>query len=183
VSIEGRYVLPVPGATPLMTDPTPTARPQPDPTASSAAPGPGTGPGRAVGPVPDPIGDVVPGDPPVPITVWHLPRPRPGTLVSVGLARRLIANYTRPGGRVVDLSTGARLDQSGRDPAALVVTGWPAGRATPTEHLAACAAGLDEGGCVAVVLAVTQTPDLLGTLVTAARATGLTYLQHVVVAH
>ena len=103
--------------------------------------------------------------------------------MSVGLARRLIANYTPPGAVVVDLTTSARLGRSGRNPAALIMTGWPAGQVTPPEHLAACAAHLDAGGCLVVVLATTQTPDLLGVLVTAARAAGLTYLQHVVVAH
>jgi hypothetical protein len=105
--------------------------------------------------------------------------------VSVGLARRLIANYTRPGGLVIDLTTGTHPTQTNPEPepAALIITGWPAGPATPTGHLAGCAAALGQGGCVAVVLDTTQTPDLLGTLVTAARAAGLTYLQHIVIAH
>jgi hypothetical protein len=134
-------------------------------------------------PVPGPIGDVVPGDPPVPITVWHIPRPPAGTTVSAPMARRLIGNYTRPGARVIDLTAGGRLTTADGEPAALVITGWPAGPFTATGHLSACALAAQPGGCIAVVITATETPDQLGPLVGAARAAGLTYLQHIVVAH
>jgi hypothetical protein len=133
--------------------------------------------------MPDPVGEVGPGDPPVPITVWHIPRPPTGTPVSAPMARRLIGNYTRPGARVVDLTAGGRLSTADGEPAALVITGWPAGQVTATGHLRACTLALQPGGCLAVVITAADTPDQLGPLVVAARAAGLTYLQHVVVAH
>ena len=132
---------------------------------------------------PDPIGDVVPGDPPVPITVWHLPRPTAGTPVSAAMARRLIGNYTSPGAHVIDLTAGGHLTGADSRPAALVITGWPAGPVSAAGHLNACADALQPGGCLAVVITATDTPDQLGPLVVAARAAGLTYLQHIVVAH
>ncbi len=126
---------------------------------------------------------MVPGDPPVPITVWHIPRPPAGTLVSAALVRRLIVNYTRPGAHVVDLTAGGHLARVDRQPAALVITAWPAGQVTATAHLTGCALALRPGGFVAVVITATDTPDQLGDLVGAARTAGLTYLQHIVVAH
>jgi hypothetical protein len=144
-----------------------------DPTPAGPPPG---------GPLPDPAGDVVPGDPPVPITVWHLPRPRPGQLASVDMLRRLVGNYTRPGGLVVDLTAAATLPPPGH-PVALVITGSPQAPEALTAHLAGCAASLHPGGCVAVVLPSARTPDQLGHVVAAGRAGGLTYLQHIVVAH
>lgn len=132
---------------------------------------------------PDPLGDVVPGDPPVPITVWHLPRPPKGTPVSPAMVRRLVVNYTRPGAAVLDLTANGQLAPTGPRSVGLVIIGWPVGRHTATEHLAACATVLQPGGCLAVVLTTTCTPDHLGPLVAAGRAAGLTYLQHIVVAH
>jgi hypothetical protein len=127
-------------------------------------------------------GDVVPGDPPVPITVWHLPRPPAGMVASGALVRRLVVNYTSPGATVVDLTTMPR--HRFTESVDLIISGWPTTPASsPDQHLADCAAWLTDGGCVAVVLAVTETPDHLGLLVVAARAAGLTYLQHVVAAH
>lgn len=134
-------------------------------------------------PAPDPTGDVVPGDPPVPITVWHIPRPPAGTLASAALVRRLIANYTRPGAHVVDLTGCGQLTGADSQLAALVITAWPAGRVTATAYLTACALALRPGGFVAVVITATDTPDQLGDIVAAARAAGLVYLQHIVVAH
>jgi hypothetical protein len=50
--------------------------------------------------------DLVPGDPPVPITVWRTARTGTdaGRTVPTRLAARLIAAYTRPGEAVVDLT-------------------------------------------------------------------------------
>ena len=45
-------------------------------------------------PAPDAVGDVVPGEPPVPITVWHVPAPHEGDTMSVTLADRLVRNFT-----------------------------------------------------------------------------------------
>jgi hypothetical protein len=136
---------------------------------------------------PDPEGDVVPGNPPVPITVWYLPKPRRGTGVRAGLVRRLVANYTHPGSVVINLIAGHRLGTRNRPPAALIITSWPQTRTgpdnRPDEHIAACVEHLDEGGCLAVVVTNHDIPDALGALVGAARSTGLRYLQHVVVAH
>ncbi|MGA8116022.1 MAG: hypothetical protein WCA46_20375 [Actinocatenispora sp.] len=65
----------------------------------------------------DPVGidpahmDVVPGDPPVPITVWRtatIPADA-GRAISTRLATRLVAAYSRPGQTVVDLTTGHAL--------------------------------------------------------------------------
>lgn len=144
-------------------------------------------------PAPDPEGDVVPGNPPVPISVWHLPRP-PGTpLVSADLTRRLIANYTRPGATVLDLTSSVPAHVPADAKAELVITQWPPPDAAvastddatpdPCGHLAACAARLTVHGCVAVVVADPDIHDLLAVLVTAAHDTGLTYLQHIVVVH
>jgi hypothetical protein len=184
-----QYARPVPGATPDMTDhphrPIPSDRPHGDRDAARrrhrrADPTP-TGPPPG-GPLPDPAGDVVPGDPPVPITVWHLPRPRPGQLASADMLRRLVGNYTRPGGLAVDLTAAATLPAPGH-PVALVITGCPDTPDAVPAHLVRCAASLHPGGCVAVVLPATRTPDQLGRVVVAGRAGGLTYLQHIVVAH
>jgi hypothetical protein len=71
------------------------------------------------------IPDTVPGDPPVPITAWYLPKPRAGTKVPVTLVRRLMANYTQPGTPVVNLSGGHRLARLGTSTASLVITDWP----------------------------------------------------------
>jgi hypothetical protein len=155
-----------------------------------------------VRPAPDPIGDVVPGQPPVPITVWQLPAPPPAATLSLPLAQRLVANYTHRHDLVLDLTTGPQLaraamsahrrthrqhpdhldaPEDGREPAALAVAPWPAGE-QPPHWLATCANRLAPGGCLVLVLAtgeVTIHPQL----VTAARTAGLTYLQHIIAAH
>ena len=187
-----------------MTEPSNTPRPtgrrtrsrSSDPHSTEPAAGGDTGAGRAFH---EPDGDVVPGDPPVPITVWHLPRPVPGSTVPAAVVRRLIVNYTAPDATIVDLTTlppttptssragshaGSRtLPHLGR-PVDLIVSSWPVDPPTGAdEYLAGCAAHLAGGGCLALVLAVSDTPDHLGDLVAAGRSAGLTYLQHVVVAH
>ncbi|MFC0532118.1 hypothetical protein [Phytohabitans kaempferiae] len=64
-------------------------------------------------PVPDPSGDadLVPGDPPVPITVWRTAghNDEPTNTVTVRLAYRLVSAYSRPGEAVVDLTDGHAL--------------------------------------------------------------------------
>jgi hypothetical protein len=51
----------------------------------------------------------VSGDPPVPITVWHVPVPPPGEAVSKPLADRLVHNFTHPGDLVIDATGGTQL--------------------------------------------------------------------------
>jgi len=151
-------------------------------------------------PAPEPIGDVIPGQPPVPITVWHVPAARAGETVSLALAERLVMNFTHGRRLVIDLTEGEQLAQAvaaarrrhvrhdpadlahGTERAALIVLGWPDPHAHTEPYLTACAARLMLGGCVAVVLdgidiGVNQV------LIAAARAAGLTYLQHLVIAH
>ena len=52
--------------------------------------------------------DLVPGDPPVPITVWRTARSGDdqSTTIGVRLASRLVAAYSRPGDAVIDLTDG-----------------------------------------------------------------------------
>ncbi|MFY1700181.1 hypothetical protein ACN28G_00205 [Micromonospora sp. WMMA1923] len=99
---------------------------------------------------PVPSMDLVPGDPPVPITVWRTARSGGDqhAAVSGRLAYRLVAAYSRPGDTVVDLTDGHVLDSAclrggrGHHPAwfttasALVI-----GRRTPERP-----AGHDGGG-------------------------------------
>ncbi len=151
-------------------------------------------------PAPEALGDIVPGELPVPITVWYVPAARAGETMSVPLAERLVANYTHPRRMVIDLTEGEQLARAvstarrrharhrpndlatGKGRAALVVAGWPVARATADDLLADCAARLAVGGCVAVVV---RTGDFTVNqlLIAAARAAGLTYLQHIVAAH
>jgi hypothetical protein len=56
-------------------------------------------------------------------------------------------------------------------------------RAYLSEHVRGCARRLAVHGCLAVVTADPYTYRLLGELVTAGHAAGLTYLQHIVVVH
>ena len=147
---------------------------------------------------PVPVGDVVPGDPPVPITVWPVPAPPPGATMSTAMGVRLVHNLTHPSDLVIDLADGPQLARAviaahrrshlhpahpggwGREPATLIVTGWPP-EASPGEFFARCRAGLVPGGCVAVLLPhgdVTLPVDV----VIAAKRAGLAYLQHVVAA-
>jgi hypothetical protein len=51
--------------------------------------------------------DLVPGTPPVPVTVWRSTRTSAGQPVSAQLAAQLVAAFSRPGDTIVDL-TGAR---------------------------------------------------------------------------
>jgi len=151
-------------------------------------------------PAPEAVGDIVAGEPPVPISVWYVPAARTGETMSFPLAERLVANYTHPRKLVLDLTTGEQLARavtaarcrhmrhrpadlaSGKGRAALIVSGWPVGQAGADDLLADCASRLVVGGCVAVVV---RTGDFTvnQVLIAAARAAGLAYLQHIVAAH
>jgi hypothetical protein len=48
--------------------------------------------------------DVVPGDPPVPLTVWRTPAGPDPTPIPTRLAYRLLAAYTDPGDTIIDLT-------------------------------------------------------------------------------
>jgi len=160
--------------------------------------------------LPVPEGDVVPGEPPVPITVWYIPRPPDATTahaiaVSGQMTRRLVANYARRGAVIIDLTTCVPSSLPADATAELVITQWPPaapaprttgrprrarhpahpshGGPVPEVHLGVCVERLAAHGRVAVIVAYPDPPDLLGVLVTAARAHRLTYLQHIVVAH
>jgi hypothetical protein len=147
---------------------------------------------------PVPVGDVVAGDPPVPITVWPVPAPRRGETMSNGLGVRLVHGFTHPGELVIDLTCGPQLARAiinarrrshlqsprivgwGKQNAPLIVTGWPLD--TPEgEFFAACRAKLTLGGCVAVLLAHGD-PTLPADVVAAAKSRRLAYLQHIVAA-
>ena len=151
-------------------------------------------------PAPAAIGDIVAGDPPVPITVWYVPAARAGETMSVALAERLVVNFTHVRRLIIDLTVGdqiARAASTARRRYAqyiaqdlgtdlrrgeLIVAGWPQQHAEPEPFLADCAAQVMAGGCVAIVLGageLTVNQILIG----AARAAGLTYLQHIVAAH
>jgi hypothetical protein len=151
-------------------------------------------------PAPPAVGDIVPGEPPVPITVWHVPAARAGETMSITLAERLVSNFTHGRRLVLDVTDGEQLSRAVRaarrgyarrnaddlsiDPrrAELIVAGWPLGSVDADPFFVDCAARLMVGGCVAVVLgAVDLTVNQL--LIAAARAAGLTYLQHIVAAH
>lgn len=149
---------------------------------------------------PVPVGDVVPGDPPVPITVWPVPAPQEGETMSNAMGVRLVHNLTHPSDLIIDLAVGPQLARAviaahrrshlhtprqvgwGREAATLIVTGWPVDDTTsPMEFLLRCRASLIPGGCVAVLLPhgdVTLPVDV----VIAAKRAGLAYLQHVVAA-
>ncbi|SCF50006.1 hypothetical protein GA0070216_1443 [Micromonospora matsumotoense] len=150
---------------------------------------------------PVPVGDVVPGVPPVPITVWPVPAPHLGETMSNAMGVRLVHNLTHPGGLVIDLADGPQLARAiiaasrrshltsarqvgwGREAASLIVTGWPlfGEPASPVEFFDRCRAKLLPGGCVAVLLAH---GDLVlpVDVVIAAKKVGLGYLQHIVAA-
>jgi hypothetical protein len=148
---------------------------------------------------PVPIGDVVPGDPPVPITVWPVPAPRRGETMSNAMGVRLVHNLTHPGELIVDLADGPQLARAviaarrrshlqaarqtgwGKEAARLIVTGWPVDApATPVDFFGRCRDKLLPGGCVAVLLShdVTAPVDVI----IAAKTAGLAYLQHIVAA-
>ena len=84
---------------------------------------------------------------------------------------------------MIDLTANQHLAQPGQQPAALIITEWPLEHLDADTHLALCAAHLNDGGCLAIVVTSPEIPDQLGILVGAARTAGLRYLQHVVVAH
>jgi hypothetical protein len=88
--------------------------------------------------------DVVPGTPPVPITVWRTPSDEPGPHLGPRLAARLLAAYTHTGDTIYDTtgdpvlrqtatttgrhyhtSSTSRRSSSQVQPVALVVTAWP----------------------------------------------------------
>lgn len=149
---------------------------------------------------PIPVGDVVPGDPPVPITVWPVPAPKDGETMSNAMGVRLVHNLTHPCDLVVDLTVGPQLASAviatgrrthlhaprqarwGRKAATLIVTGWPLDDTTsPVDFLARCRASLTPGGCVAVLLTHSDVTLPVDVVIAANRA-GLAYLQHVVAA-
>jgi hypothetical protein len=151
-------------------------------------------------PAPPAVGDIVPGEPPVPITVWHVAAAHAGETMSILLAERLVMNFTHGRRLVLDLTDGEQLTRAARAArrrcarhtpgdlgrgdgrAALIVCGWPDADADAETLLAGCAARLMVGGCVAVVLGAGDlTVNQL--LIAAARTAGLTYLQHIVAAH
>ncbi|MEV0714026.1 hypothetical protein [Asanoa sp. NPDC050611] len=142
---------------------------------------------------------MVPGDPPVPITVWPVRSPDPGETMSNAMGVRLIHNLSHPSDLVIDLTSGPQLARAviaarrrthlpharpggwGREAAALIVTGWPLDGATPAGFFDRCRASLAAGGCVAVLLPhgdLTLPVDV----VIAAKQAGLAYLQHIVAA-
>ena len=121
---------------------------------------------------PVPVGDVVPGDPPVPITVWPVPAPQEGETMSNAMGVRLVHNLTHPSDLIIDLAEGPQLARAiiaahrrshlqaarapvgwGRESATLIVTGWPLADASPVDFFLRCRAHLVPGGCVAVLLA------------------------------
>jgi hypothetical protein len=151
-------------------------------------------------PAPDAVGDIVAGDPPVPITVWYVPAARAGETMSSNLAERLVVNFTHGRRLIIDLTVGDQIARAastarrrytqytaqelGADirRGELLVAGWPQQRIEPEPFFADCAGRVMVGGCVAIVLragALTVNQVLIG----AARAAGLTYLQHIVAAH
>lgn len=151
-------------------------------------------------PAPDAVGDIVPGEPPVPITVWQVAAARADETMSITFAERLVANFTHGRRLILDLTDGEQVSRAAHsarrsyarhtaddlrtDPrrAELIVAGWPLESVDADPFLVDCAARLMAGGCVAVVLsAVELTVNQL--LIAAARAAGLTYLQHIVAAH
>jgi len=145
--------------------------------------------------------DLVPGDPPVPITVWRTPAASP-TGMSDRLAARLLAAYSRRGDAVHDATadpefaramTAAdrrRLPRAPRDGepadlAALVLTGWPLPDRgiDPVIVLGALRRRLRPGGVLVAVVANPASggpPVEAGPLVHAAHAARLSYLQHIV---
>lgn len=148
---------------------------------------------------PVPVGEVVSGEQPVPITVWPVPAPAPGETMSNQTGVRLVHNLTHPGQLIIDLTDGPQLARAviaarrrshlqsarqmgwGKEPAALIVTGWPETRVLGGEFFALCRAKLLPGGCVAVLLPH-RNPVLPADVVSAAKSAGLHYLQHIVAA-
>jgi hypothetical protein len=147
--------------------------------------------------------DVVPGTPPVPITVWRTPADEPGPHLGPRLAARLLAAYTRTGDTIYDTTGDPVLRQAatstgrhyhlGRSrgkvqPVALAVTDWPTGDdhdLDPVVVYGGLRRRLRPGGILAVILGTdesNQPADAAG-LVDVAAAAGLSYLQHIVAVH
>jgi hypothetical protein len=147
---------------------------------------------------------VVPGIPPVPITVWRTPSDESGPHLGPRLAARLLAAYTSPGDTIYDTtgdpvlrqattSTGRHYQPGGRSrgkvqPVALAVTAWPTGDdpdLDPVVVYGGLRRRLRPGGILAVILThdeSNQPADAAG-LVDVAAAAGLSYLQHIVAVH
>ena len=148
----------------------------------------------------DPDIDLVPGDPPVPITVWRTPAADPTGGMSPRLAARLLSAYSLRGDAVHDATAdpvfaqaisvaGRHLAAAHRgEPAALVLTGWPPvdGGVDPVIILGALRRRLDSGGVVVALVthpAGAAQPIEAGPLVRAAGQARLSYLQHIVAVH
>jgi hypothetical protein len=147
--------------------------------------------------------DVVPGTPPVPITVWRTPSDEPGPHLGPRLAARLLAAYTSPGDPIYDTtsdpvlrqsatSTGRHYQAGGRSrskvqPVALAVTAWPVddSELDPVVVYGGLRRRLRPGGILAAILATDETnqPADAAGLVDVAAAAGLSYLQHIVAVH
>ncbi|RZU76008.1 hypothetical protein EV384_4604 [Micromonospora kangleipakensis] len=139
-------------------------------------------------PSPRPTGHLVPVQPPVPITVWHLPTDT--ELVSAPLAQRLIANFTHRRDLILDGTNSAHLQRAahlaGRrirrrlashERAALIVMQWP--RQSAAGWLRTHTDRLRRAGCLVVALA-SGDAMMHPRVISAARARGLTYVQHLV---
>jgi hypothetical protein len=147
--------------------------------------------------------DLVPGDPPVPITVWRTPAADPSGGMSARLAIRLLSAYSRHGDAVHDATADPVFAQvitvTGRHPAAahrgeptepatLVLTTWPPANDTvdPVIVLGALGRRLVPAGVVVAVVthpAGAPQPIEAGPLVRAAGQARLAYLQHIVAVH
>ncbi|KAB1102831.1 hypothetical protein F6X54_30555 [Micromonospora aurantiaca] len=142
----------------------------------------------------------MPGDPPVPITVWPVPAPQAGETMSNAMGVRLVHNLSHRCDLIIDLAVGPQLaraiigtqrrahlilaDPGGRgpEPATLIVSGWPPhDDAAPEQFFTRCRTSLLPGGCVAVLLPHDDL-SLPVDVVVAAKRAGLMYLQHVVAA-
>ncbi len=149
---------------------------------------------------PVPVGDLVSGDPPVPITVWPVPAPIRGETMSNAMGVRLVHNLTHPSDLITDLTAGPQLARAiiaarrrshlqdtrplGWEwhTATLVVTGWPTDDPSePGDFFDRCRTSLVPGGCVAVLLPHGDV-ILPVDVITAAKKAGLAYLQHIVAA-
>jgi hypothetical protein len=148
--------------------------------------------------------DVVPGIPPVPITVWRTPSDEPGPHLGPRLAARLLAAYTHTGEAVYDTTGDPILRQvatntgrhyhaggTGRSRSqvqlvALAVTRWPTDPdrdLDPVLVYGGLRRRLRPGGILAVVLGDSNPPADAAGLVDVATAAGLSYLQHIVAVH
>lgn len=143
--------------------------------------------------------DLVPGNPPVPITTWRIPSVEPG--MSLGLAERMLIEFSRRGQAVNDAtssavfaravaSVGRRVAASGGrteapEPAVLVVCGWPLNRRglDPAIVLGALRRRLADDGTLVIVGIPGRDGFDPGTAVRAATGARLAYLQHVVAVH